>query len=655
MPNFFDSFDEGYNQGNAAAQPAAQPPASRPNFFDQFDEPNHQPSVPRKAPGTRNFFDEFDESLPAEDRAGAHAANRGGNEMDVEIARTGAKLASAGRDFSWRDPVRSALQGATFGWSDEIGAAVAAPFAAMATGNNVADAYRDMSSDMRSQQDAYREAHPGKSLALELGGGIASGGAALAKVGAGLLGKGAAALPKRLAVNAALGAAEGGVAGAGYADEGDAISGAVTGAAVGGAVGAVAGEAINYFQRSSAAKSKIASLLRSDPKNSQTARYYLDGAGKVRTDKIAAKAVDYGMDEGAVAVVKGANATDKQKMLKMLDVAEKSQSNRLFAMTHRTADVAGESLMDRVGYLKRVNKAAGHKLDRVAEALKGQQVDYAEPVNKFLNDLQSLDIKVDPQTMRLDFQGSMLEGLKGPQQTINRVLFRMKNTQTPDAWHMHRMKKFLDEGLDYDKASGTGLTKRVEGVLKSLRHNIDSTLDANFPEYNQVNTAYSETINALNMLQKGVGKSVNLSSDLADKSTGKALRKVLSNQVNRENLMDALTEVDRVAKSYSTRTSLSKEIGPFLGGVGKSIPKFDDDLMTQVMFAGELDNIFGTNAQTSFRGEVARGVKDAAKDTVKGNKGGLVARSVDWAADKVMPEPTSEQKIQAFRELLSSP
>lgn len=644
------------------------------NFFDQFDVPDQERQAwqvatvqdsPPPAAKRANFFDEFDESLPAEERAASRALNKGGDRLDIELAKAQAKMDESSEKniaspvaVQERGSIANSLgNGLSFGFSDEV---LALPMAAVAKmagsapeGATFGEVYQGMRDSINADREAFAARNPKTAMAGEVGGALLTGGAGIAKAGASVLGQGSARLLPRLAVNTAVGATEGAIAGAGNADDGERLDGAVTGAFVGGAVGAVGGEAINAFQRSGAAKERIAAMLRSGSTDKQVAKYYLNGAGKVKTDRIAKEAIDRGMDEGTAAVVKGSSATDKQKMLKMLDIMEKSKKNKLYSVNNRPSDVAGESLMERVGYIKNVNQAAGRKLDRVAQSLKGQPVDYQKPVDQFLSDLQGMDVKIDPQTMKLDFQGSVLEGLPGPQRTINRVMLRMRATKTPDAFDLHRMKKFLDEGLDFDKSKGTGLTKRVEATLKSLRHNLDEALDTQFPEYNTVNTAYSETKNAVNMLQKGVGPSVNLSSDLADKSTGKALRKVLSNYSSRENLMDALEEVDRVAKTYSTKPSLSKEIGPFIGA-GKTMPKFEDDLTAQILFADELDDIFGSNARTSFRSEVARGGKQAAKDAMTGNKAGIVSRAVDWAHDRAFPN-SEEDQIRAIRQLLSSP
>src|SRR5690606_35554886 len=142
---------------------------------------------------------------------------------------------------TWRDPVRAGLQGMTFGWSDEIGSAVAAPFAAMATGRSVGDAYRSMQAYVDSQQRQYREESPGAAIGAELLGGVLMGGAGGATVLGSQTVKSMASIA-RAGVTSLLGAAEGGIYGGGQAQQGERMGDAATGAAV----GAVAAPLLGY-------------------------------------------------------------------------------------------------------------------------------------------------------------------------------------------------------------------------------------------------------------------------------------------------------------------------------------------------------------------------------------------------------------------------
>lgn len=170
------------------------------NPFDEFDS---QPVASETTP-VQNPFDTFDEY----------------EDMPKEVKEL--------EDGSWTDdPVmasRMLLEGLTFGWGDEIGAAVAA--AAVKAGGDeksYAQIYSEIKGSLQEEEKAYREANPTASIALNVIGGFGTGGLGTAsKLGT--------------VTKAAIG---GGVAGAGVADQGDTLKGAATGAVFGAGVGSV--------------------------------------------------------------------------------------------------------------------------------------------------------------------------------------------------------------------------------------------------------------------------------------------------------------------------------------------------------------------------------------------------------------------------------
>lgn len=127
-------------------------------------------------------------------------------------------------------------QGGTLGWRDELSARLSQGMSAAldpnygkyATGDEV---YQQELARQRGQEAAYQEAHPVASFGAELAGGVALGGGSLA--GATRLGM------KGLPAAMGLGIGEGGVYGAGAANEGDRLAGAATGALFGAVAGPI--------------------------------------------------------------------------------------------------------------------------------------------------------------------------------------------------------------------------------------------------------------------------------------------------------------------------------------------------------------------------------------------------------------------------------
>ena len=129
-------------------------------------------------------------------------------------------------EFGISDYLAPIARGATLGFGDNISAAMAAPFAATATGNSISSVYKDILADIRGNEKRFTEAHPVASMAGDLAGGVLSGGGLAKLISPGSI-KGALKL----------GAAEGAVSGAGYADEGEVLKGAGLGAGLGAALG----------------------------------------------------------------------------------------------------------------------------------------------------------------------------------------------------------------------------------------------------------------------------------------------------------------------------------------------------------------------------------------------------------------------------------
>ena len=127
------------------------------------------------------------------------------------------------------DIVRSVASGATFGFADEIAAKMGA-----LTGVGGQTEGQDYEKLLAAERERDKAIHPGISIPGNIAGGVASG---MATAGPVFGAKALSAVPN-IVKSVGLGAAEGGLAGAGYAKEGERLEGAGTGAAIGGALGA---------------------------------------------------------------------------------------------------------------------------------------------------------------------------------------------------------------------------------------------------------------------------------------------------------------------------------------------------------------------------------------------------------------------------------
>jgi hypothetical protein len=135
-----------------------------------------------------------------------------------------------------------AMQGGTFGFSDEISDRIGALIASQMMGKPYNEMLETARTGTKERLDKQLQDRPVLSIASNIAGGLVTGGAGAATKTGTAVGNSLRTgnLAARAAKGAAAGAASGAAYGAGTADEGERLSGAGTGALVGGALGAAA-------------------------------------------------------------------------------------------------------------------------------------------------------------------------------------------------------------------------------------------------------------------------------------------------------------------------------------------------------------------------------------------------------------------------------
>jgi hypothetical protein len=344
--------------------------------------------------------------------------------------------------------------------------------------------------------------------------------------------------------------------------------------------------------------------------------------------------VRQGIPEADVALIKSASDVDKAKMAKMLDIRQNSLTNK--RVTARSTDVVGDTFLETAKFIESKNRQAAKDLDMVAQRLGGKKADPTEAILQFGTDLDGAGIKINSKGM-LNFRGSDFEGIKGAQTAINNVWSRVNRAaKSGNALELHRLKRFIDETVTYGKTA-EGLSGRAERLLKGLRHNIDHVLDTTFPQYNKVNTVFADTIKELNNISDSMGHSFKLGDSFANAKVGTTMRRILSNTQSRAQILQMLESMQKTSRKY-----------------GFNSP---DDIVTQTLFADTLEKMLGTEAPTSFLGNLEKGVDRAGEALAVGNdlaKGNVVSGTIK--AGKYLIDATrginQENKLNALRALL---
>ena len=371
-----------------------------------------------------------------------------------------------------------------------------------------------------------------------------------------------------------------------------------------------------------------------NPDSTELVNFRISGTQAV-PDNEAASAITQGWKDGTIASIKAASDKDRQAMTKMLNLFKIGEKSERVRTMQRPADILGDTVQSRIDFLARNNKTSGMAIDRIARTkLSGQTVDYDPAVNSFLKDLQNIGVKVELDqsgVAKANLDGSRIEGDVAGEKLLNTVLKRLSKTAAPDALGVHDAKRFIDTQVDYGKRNlNNPLTAEAERIVKGLRRNLNQTLGERFPVYKAANEKYSDTVTALNDLQKAAGTNINFDSENANKALGTAMRKLTSNYGTRANLIDALDQANSTATKYGM--------------------KLDDDIVNQLIFVNELDRMFGAAAQTSLKGQVA----EAMQTGVDIARGGAARRAVELLAEKAeeLRGINKDNAVKAMEELL---
>lgn len=383
----------------------------------------------------------------------------------------------------------------------------------------------------------------------------------------------------------------------------------------------------------------IRNQIQKAPDSTEVVNFRISGTQAV-PDNQAVDAIKQGWKDGTIASIKAASDKDRQAMTQMLNKFKMGEKSEVYRTLNRPADILGDTVQARIDFLDKANKSSGKAIDRIAQSrLRGQAVDYDPAINSFIDDLGKIGVKVELDQFgiaKANLAGSRIEGDVAGEKLLNIVLKRLSKTDAPDALGVHDAKRFIDTQVDYGKRNlSNPLTAEAERAIKGLRRNLNQTLGEQFPVYKAANAKYSDTITALDELQKAAGTNINFDSENANKALGTAMRKLTSNYGTRANLIDALDQANQTSTKYGM--------------------KLGDDIVNQLIFVNELDRMFGAAAQTSLKGEVASAQRTGvqiASDLA--TRGGAARRAVELLAEKAeqLRGINKENAVKAMEELL---
>jgi len=322
-------------------------------------------------------------------------------------------------------------------------------------------------------------------------------------------------------------------------------------------------------------------------------------------DPLQQEVLKQGFPEPLTAMVNTWNFPTRKAAVQMLSRLRSAKGN--MADTGRPSDVIGDLFDQRIDVVFKNNQMAANKLKEEANALRGTKVDISAPLTEFDDSLREWGVKITPKTGKLNFDTSMFRGkqmgdLRGVIEDIyNRVhkpTGKMLNGPI-DAYEAHQIKQYIDRSVSYGKAN-TGLDGQLESVFKGLRRGVDQVLDSNFEGYNNVNSVYSESREAIDAIQDALPNKIDIFAPNANKVLGAETRKFLSNYSSRQGLENSLAGLETLARRYlkeGNQLASAKRIQEITG-----INAIDDDIVQLSKYNSVLEDMFGTTAQQSAKG-----------------------------------------------------
>lgn len=330
------------------------------------------------------------------------------------------------------------------------------------------------------------------------------------------------------------------------------------------------------------------------------APFRLEG-GKVVNDDLAEQAIKQGYEPRDVQVVKTSNAATRKRQKEMLDAKRKIRSNRSAENELVPLDIAGDELYQRVKYIKGQTNAARERLNQIAARdLPGKAIDTRGVEASFLSSLNDLDIKMPPEVegntrLLVDlvnqkgfFKGSAISKDPAAKKVIRDVLELLDEAQS-DALGAHKLKRQLDTLIDYKSKKPGALTPSGQKFAKKVRAALNDSIRAVSDDYAQVNDKLSAGLKTMQRLQEAVPRKVDLMGDSLTEggkasATGQELRKLQTHYASRQELTEAVKQVEDTARNF--------------GG------KFDVNIEDLVTFDAVLENRHGASRTRTFKGQI---------------------------------------------------
>ena len=378
----------------------------------------------------------------------------------------------------------------------------------------------------------------------------------------------------------------------------------------------------------------IKAELKAGARQDALAPLMLEG-NKVVDDALAIEVSRQGFDDGLIQMAKTSSRDTQHGMRKILNTVKRLKKDSSLDM--RPSDVAGKSLLKRIEYVRDSATDARGKLDKIAKGqLSGEPFDLSRIHSKVGEVFERLDIdnlNTSPQGMPIpDFKGSAISGDPSSKRAIKEMIRLVSEIKDPSALGAHKMKRQLDNLIDFKKKSAGGLGTDGRNALKDVRKEFNEILREISTDYADVNDVLHKSLTAIDEFESAVGPSIKVFGEGGSSALGTQMRALFSNRVKRIEMDNAFKKAEKVAID--------------LGG------EFNDNYRDLAKFTTQIEEVLGTpGAETSLGGVVGSVIKKAGNQGIKQGFAGMAVDVVASKADKAMGI-NEFNAIQSLDELL---
>lgn len=533
------------------------------------------------------------------------------------------------------DIMRSLASGATFGFADEI-----------AGGMNTLTGLggdKTLSENIKAEQARDKEIPAAISIPGNIAGGVASGIATAAPV----LGAKALASVPNIVKSVGVGAAQGGLAGAGYAEEGERLAGAGKGAAIGGALGAVVpaltataravGRTIAKPFQSPATKAleKIGEAVSRDDVAAERLASRMGAMGEQATLADAGGRNVQGL--AAAAVRQPGGAGNRAQIV--LNQRQLGQASRLTDAAKRIVG-QGDDFSTVVD-------------DVIATRAKDAAPLYEKAYEKTIDLTDDLVNIVKRPAFRQAFQNARTIALNEGDDIPALIVKNAKGENVINAEALKEtrvwdyIKRGLDDVIEGAKEPITGKIKTDQGrALVGLKQKMLEELDNINPDFKAARASFAGHSESLDALQQGrsfLKGDVDLTRKqieaLAD--ADKEFFRIGVIQGIKDKVETASDTANAVRKIFGNQKLREKMAAVFPDQ--KAFREFERTMISETRFANTRAKVL-SGSQTAERLEESADLAGTALDAATGNKLGLARRAVQAVTNRA-PSPDISREI----------